>query len=88
MFAATRTRSGHSLHHQLADKRCRSCAATATAITGGNVTLTWPTQSGINYSVQWSDDLVHWTDIFLGTTGTWTDVTAASATRRFYRVSR
>jgi hypothetical protein len=63
-------------------------SAAATAVTGGNVTLTWPTQSGINYSVQWSDDLIHWNDIFLGATGSWTDTTAGGTTRRFYRISR
>ena len=63
-------------------------SAAATAVTGGNVTLTWPNQSGINYSVQWSDDLIHWNDIFLGATGSWTDTSAGGATRRFYRISR
>jgi hypothetical protein len=63
-------------------------SAAATVITGGNVTLTWPIQSGINYSVQWSDDLIHWNDIFLGATGSWTDTTAGGTTRRFYRISR
>lgn len=65
-----------------------SFAASASSVTGGNVTITWPTQSGIGYSVQWSPDLLHWTDIPFGQTGTWTDTTAGSATRRFYRVSR
>jgi hypothetical protein len=63
-------------------------SATATAVTGGNVTLTWPIQSGINYSVQWSDDLIHWNEIFIGPSGTWTDTSASGVPRRFYRVSR
>lgn len=63
-------------------------SATATAVTGGNVTLTWPIQSGINYSVQWSDDLIHWFDVPVGSAGTWTDTSAGGTTRRFYRISR
>ncbi|MDH4445371.1 MAG: DUF1566 domain-containing protein [Akkermansiaceae bacterium] len=61
----------------------------ATAIvSGGNVTITWPTQSGISYSVQWSPDLVQWLDIPVGQVGTWTDTTTSNVARRFYRVSR
>ena len=57
-------------------------------VPGGNITITWPTQSGLSYSVQWSPDLAQWFDIPVGQVGTWTDTTASTATRRFYRVSR
>jgi len=62
--------------------------ATAT-VTGGNAVIQWPSQPGISYSVQWSDDLIHWHNIPVGLTNTWTD-TAAITTypRRFYRVMR
>ena len=62
--------------------------AAAAQVSGGNVTITWPTQSGLSYSVQWSHDLAQWFDIPIGQVGTWTDTTASSTTRRFYRVSR
>ena len=62
--------------------------AAAAQAAGGNVTITWPTQSGLSYSVQWSPNLLQWTNIPVGAVGTWTDTTAGSTTRRFYRVSR
>ena len=62
--------------------------AAGAAAASGNVTITWPTQAGISYSVQWSPDLLQWFDIPVGQVGTWTDTTAVSTTRRFYRVSR
>ena len=60
----------------------------AASRTGSNVTITWPSQSGIGYSVQWSADLIHWSNIPVGQTNTWTDTTAGSVLRRFYRVMR
>ncbi len=62
--------------------------AAAAARSGGNVTITWPSQSTISYSVQWSEDLMNWTDIPVGQTNTWTDTTASGVARRFYRVRR
>jgi hypothetical protein len=61
--------------------------ATVTS-SNGNVVISWPSQNGLNYSVQWSDDLVHWANIPVGQTNTWTDTTASSVPRRFYRVMR
>ncbi len=65
-----------------------SFPATAAVVGGGSVTITWPTQTGISYSVQWSSDLLHWFDIPVGQTSSWTDTTAGGVTQRFYRVSR
>jgi hypothetical protein len=65
-----------------------SFPATAAVVGGGSVTITWPIQSGISYSVQWSSDLIHWFDIPVGQTSSWTDTTAGGVTQRFYRVSR
>jgi hypothetical protein len=62
--------------------------AAAAQVSGGHVIITWPTQSGLSYSVQWSPDLAQWFDIPVGQVSTWTDTTASSTTRRFYRVSR
>jgi len=62
--------------------------AAITQIPGGNITITWPTQSGLSYSVQWSPDLAQWFDIPVGQVGTWTDTSASTTSRRFYRVSR
>ena len=61
--------------------------ATATA-SASNVIIQWPSQVGINYSVQWSADLLTWNNIPVGQTATWTDTTATGVPRRFYRVSR
>jgi hypothetical protein len=65
-----------------------SFAASATR-TGSNVMLQWPSQVGISYSVQWSADLIRWTNIPVGQTNTWTDLgVMSSASKRFYRVMR
>ncbi len=63
---------------------------TATATPAGNsVTIQWPTQAGISYSVQTSEDLINWTNIPVGQVGTWTDSGAiGAAAKRFYRVMR
>jgi hypothetical protein len=62
--------------------------ATATP-SGANVTIQWPTQAGINYSVQTSEDLIEWTNIPVGQVGAWTDSGAiGAAAKRFYRVMR
>jgi hypothetical protein len=62
----------------------------ATASMAGNsVIVQWPSQSGISYSVQWSEDLLHWTNVPVGQTNTWTDSAATSGVgRKFYRVMR
>lgn len=62
--------------------------ATAQASASG-VTVRWPAQPGFRYSVQWSDDLLHWNNVPVGESSTWTDPdTSGSALRRFYRVVR
>ena len=63
-------------------------AATATR-SGNNVIIQWPTQTGISYSVQTSENLINWTNTPVGQVGTWTDTGAISvATKRYYRVMR
>ena len=63
---------------------------TATAhVSGTDVIVQWPAQSGISYSVQWSDDLRRWANVPVGQSGTWTDAgIPASVSKRFYRVVR
>jgi len=63
-------------------------AATLTA-NGSALTIQWPSQAGISYSVQTSEDLINWTNIPVGQVGTWTDPGAiGAAAKRFYRVMR
>jgi hypothetical protein len=63
-------------------------AATLTA-NGSALTIQWPAQAGISYSVQTSEDLINWTNIPVGQVGTWTDPGAiGAAAKRFYRVMR
>lgn len=57
-------------------------------ISGTDVIVQWPAQSGISYSVQWSDDLRRWTNVPVGQSGAWADVNASAASRRIYRVVR
>jgi hypothetical protein len=60
----------------------------AASRSGSDVIVTWPSQAGISYSVQWSDDLIHWMNLPVGQTNTWTDTTAGSVLQRFYRTMR
>jgi hypothetical protein len=65
-----------------------SFAATAT-LSGNQVIIQWPSQTGIGYSVQWSGDLIQWTNVPVGQTNTWTDVGVLNTDlKRFYRVMR
>lgn len=58
-------------------------------ISGSSVSLQWPATPGVSYSVQWSNDLTHWTNVLVGQTGSWIDPSVpASGGRRFYRVVR
>lgn len=58
-------------------------------ISGPDVIVQWPAQSGISYSVQWSEDLMHWNNVPVGQTGRWTDTgIPAPVSKRFYRVVR
>lgn len=54
-----------------------------------STTLQFPSVSGNDYRVEYSDDLVKWTPVIVTATGsstTWTDLNAVNKTRRFYRV--
>jgi hypothetical protein len=56
---------------------------------GTSTTLQFPTVSGNDYRVEYSDDLKKWTPTIVTATGastTWTDLNAVSKTKRFYRV--
>jgi hypothetical protein len=58
-------------------------------LTGSSVVIQWPAQPGFTYSVQWSEDLIHWNNVPVGQTGTWTDLNITGpARKRFYRVMR
>ncbi len=66
-----------------------SSFAASTTRSGNDVVLQWPSQVGTSYSVQWSADLIQWTNVPVGQTNTWTDLGAvSSASKRFYRVMR
>lgn len=57
--------------------------------TGSGATLEFPSVSGRDYRIEYSDDLIDWTPVIVtaeGTTTTWTDLNAANKTRRFYRI--
>ncbi len=52
-------------------------------------TLQFPSVSGNDYRVEYSDDLKKWTPVIVTATGsvtTWTDTNVGTKTRRFYRV--
>lgn len=54
-----------------------------------STTLQFPSVSGNDYRVEYSDDLVKWTPVTVTATGsstTWTDLNAVNKIRRFYRV--
>jgi hypothetical protein len=59
----------------------------AGSISGGKLVLQWNSQPGFCYTVQWSEDLVTWSNIFAGQTNAWSDTNPIVAvTNRFYRV--
>jgi hypothetical protein len=54
-----------------------------------STTLQFPSVSGNDYRIEYSDDLIQWTPVIITATGastTWTDLNAVNKTRRFYRV--
>jgi hypothetical protein len=62
-------------------------------VSGGNMQLNWPSAAGKIYRVAYKNDLTDatWTDLSASvtaadTTCSWTDSTAASASKRFYVV--
>lgn len=57
------------------------------AIATNNMVLQWSGQSSLNYFVQWSSDLMTWSNVAVGQTNTWTDTNPVStAPKRFYRL--
>ena len=61
----------------------------AVSHTLSSTTLQFPSISGQDYRVEYSDDLKTWTPVIVtaaGSSTTWTDPTAGSKLRRFYRV--
>ncbi len=59
------------------------------AISSNHLALQWNAQPGFNYTVQWSDNLILWSNILVGQTGGWSDTNSvSSAPKRFYRVAR
>jgi hypothetical protein len=65
----------------------------------GNVNVTWKAVRGMYHKIQYTTDLINWTDVapyslsysngsLVGdSSGTWTDV-APAGTQRYYRVVR
>lgn len=56
---------------------------------GSSTTLQFPSVSGNDYLIEYSDDLKTWKAAIITATGastTWTDLNAVNKTRRFYRV--
>jgi hypothetical protein len=57
------------------------------AIATNNMVLQWSGQSSLSYFVQWSDDLLNWTNVSVGQTNTWKDTHQSSTvSKRFYRL--
>ena len=57
------------------------------AVATNNLVLQWSAKSGLNYFVQWSSDLMTWTNVSVGQTNTWTDTNMVSKQpKKFYRL--
>jgi len=57
------------------------------AIAKNNMALQWSGNSELNYVVQWSSDLMTWSNVFVGQTNTWTDTNPVSTIqKKFYRL--
>jgi hypothetical protein len=57
------------------------------AIATNNMVLQWSAKSGLNYFVQWSADLMTWSNVSVGQTNTWTDTNPVSTQpKKFYRL--
>lgn len=53
-------------------------------------TLTFPSVSGKEYRIEYSEDMIDWTPVLVTATAastTWTDLNAVNKTKRFYRVA-
>ena len=57
-------------------------------MSGGNLVLQWNSQPGYAYTVQWSDDLITWTNsLVVGQTNSWIDISPTiTVPKRFYRL--
>ena len=69
----------------------RFFASQSNVVAGSTVTLTWPAQDGLTFTVHRSTDLVLWTQLggeitATGTTATYTDATAPAG-KVFYRIT-
>jgi subtilisin-like proprotein convertase family protein len=71
------------------DSNARDYPQTALSHSGSGTTLTFPSVTGNDYRIEYSDDLQAWTPLIITATGTpttWSDPNAATKLRRFYRV--
>ena len=60
----------------------------AGTMSGGNLVVQWNSQPGCVYTVQWSDDLIAWTNsLVVGQTNSWSDISPTiTVPKRFYRL--
>jgi len=57
------------------------------AVVTNNLVLQWSAKSGLNYIVQWSSDLMTWSNVTVGQANTWTDTNPVSKqSKKFYRL--
>ena len=57
------------------------------AVATNNLVLQWSAKSGLNYFVQWSSDLMTWSNVSVGQTNTWIDTNLVSKQpKKFYRL--
>ena len=54
---------------------------------GSDITIRWNAQSGVSYTVQWSEDMQSWNDINVGEVSEWTDTNTSGYTVKFYRIA-
>ena len=58
------------------------------AVATNSMVLRWSGQSALGYVVQWSSDLVKWSNVSVGRTNSWVDTNPVSALpKRFYRLT-
>jgi hypothetical protein len=51
-----------------------------------NMTIYWHPADGVSYIVEWSEDMLSWTQVPVGQVGEWTDTDAGGYSKKFYRV--
>jgi parallel beta-helix repeat protein len=54
---------------------------------GDNVTIYWNALPRGSYTVQWSIDMQTWNDVYVGATGSWTDIGGGLVSKKYYRVA-